>query len=244
MASGRASDLHLDLSEGAALLNIASEPPSAGVHSEPCDTISPQTVTKRVVSGELVLKINKKSKGNHAWNQFCLVWDPVKNEQVRDVACCSVCKSCLLYKRMANGEEKSLGTKNMLDHLKNCTPSSCSDSSIASGSGSSVAGGSDSSCASKVVKRVPGMKTLDSFVKCTGKKVGEQTKMLIRKWTATLVAAAQLPYCFIEQESLKDFAQAFVDLGAGYGRVPASDLIAGRKTDRRDIVKDVWPDTR
>ena len=97
--------------EEAALLNIASEPPSAGVHSEPCDTISPQTVTKRVVSGELVLKINKKSKGSRAWDQFRLVWDPVKNEQVRGVACCSVCKSCLLYKRMAKGEEKSLGTK-------------------------------------------------------------------------------------------------------------------------------------
>ena len=69
----------------------------------------------------------------------------------------------------------------MLDHLKNCTPSSCSDSSAASGSGNSVASGSDGSCASKVVKRVPGMMTLDSFVKRTGKKVGEQTKMLICK---------------------------------------------------------------
>jgi len=37
---------------------------------------------------------------------------------------------------MANREEKSLGTKNMLDHLKNCTPSSCGDSSVTSGNGS------------------------------------------------------------------------------------------------------------
>ena len=76
MASGRASDLR----EGAALLNIASEPPSAGIHSERCDTISPQTVTKRVTSGELILKINKKSKGSRAWDQFRLVWDPGSEE--------------------------------------------------------------------------------------------------------------------------------------------------------------------
>ena len=136
-----------------------------------------------------------------------------------------------------NADELEGLTKNMLDHLKNCTPFSCNDSSVASGSGSSVASGRDSSCASKVVERVPGMKTLDSFVKRTGKKVGEQTKTLIRKRTATLVAAAQLPYRFVEQESLKDFAQAFVDLGAGYGHVSASDFIAGRKTVRSDIVK-------
>ena len=71
--------------EGAALLNIASEPPSAGIHSEPCDTISPQTVTKRVASGELVLKIIKQevegqSCSSRAWDQFRLVWDPGSEE--------------------------------------------------------------------------------------------------------------------------------------------------------------------
>jgi len=89
MASGQASDL----CEGAAQLTLSSEPPSSDIHSELCDTISPQAVTKRVVSGELILKVNKKLKGSRAWNQFCLVWDPVKNEQVRGIACCSVCKS-------------------------------------------------------------------------------------------------------------------------------------------------------
>jgi len=46
---------------------------------------------------------------------------------------------------MANGEKKLLGTKNMLDHFKNCSPSSCNDSSAASDScsGSSVVSGSD-----------------------------------------------------------------------------------------------------
>ena len=37
-----------------------------------------------------------ESKGSRAWDQFRLVWDPVRNEQVRGVACCSVCKSSLL----------------------------------------------------------------------------------------------------------------------------------------------------
>jgi len=106
MSSGRASDLREDLREGAAQLTLSSEPPFADIHSELCDTISPQAVTKRMMPGELILKVNKRSKGSRAWDQFRLVWDPVKNEQVRGVACCSVCKSCLLYKRIANGKEK------------------------------------------------------------------------------------------------------------------------------------------
>ena len=63
---------------------------SLGIHSKLCDTISPHTVTKRVVSGKWILRVNKKSKGSRAWDQFCLAWDLVKNEQVRGVACCSV----------------------------------------------------------------------------------------------------------------------------------------------------------
>ena len=58
--------------------------------------------------------------------------------------------------------------------------------------------------------------------------LGNETKMLIRERTATLVVAAHLPYCFLKLESLKSFAQAFIDLGAAYGCVPASDFIAGR----------------
>ena len=65
---------------------------------------------------------------------------------------------------------------------------------------------------------------------------GEATKIGIRERTATLVAAAHLPYRFVELESLKHFAQAFIDLGAAYGCVPASDFIAGRLTVRKDIV--------
>ena len=108
-------------------------------------------------------------------------------------------------------------------------PSSCSDSSVASGSGSSAANDSYG-CGGKVAKRVPGMKTLDSFVTCTGKNADEKTKIVIRKQTATLIASAQLPYRFVEQKSLKHFAQVFVDLGAAYGCVPASDFIARQKT--------------
>ena len=38
------------------------------------------------------------------------------------------------------------------------------------------------------------------------KKVGEGTRKAIREKTATLVAAAHLPYRFVEQEALKNFA--------------------------------------
>jgi len=89
---------------------------------------------------------------------------------------------------MANGEEKSLGTENMLDRLKIVSHLLAV---IVSGSGSSAMSGSDD-FGRKVAKLFPGVKTLYSFVKHTGKKVDEQTKILICKQTATLVAAAQL----------------------------------------------------
>ena len=187
----------------------------------------PLSVSRRVVAGDLVLKLNRNSKGSPAWDQFRIVWDPDKNQEVYGIACCSVCKSCLLYKKLVNGEEKSMGTKNMLDHLKNCVPSSRSSRAAVAGTDTES---SSSSSTSTVVRRVSGMKTLDSFVKRSGKKVGEETKMLIRERTAALVAAAHLPYRFVELESLKSFAQAFIDLGAAYGCVPSSDFIAGRVT--------------
>ena len=58
MASGRTTDLRRDLHEGAVQLSLSSEPSSV--------TMSPQTVTKRVVSGELSLKFNKKLRGSRA----------------------------------------------------------------------------------------------------------------------------------------------------------------------------------
>ena len=70
----------------------------------------------------------------------------------------------------------------------------------------------------------------------SGKKVGEGTRKAIREKTATLVAAAHLPYMFVEQEALKDFVQSFIELGASHGCVPASEIIVGRLTVRKDIV--------
>ena len=86
---------------------------------------------------------------------------------------------------------------------------------------------SSSSSTSTVVKGVSGVKTLDNFVKQSGKKVGEETKMFIRERTSALVAAARLPYRFVKLESLKNFAQTFKDSDATYRCVPASDFIAG-----------------
>ena len=60
--------------------------------------------------------------------------------------------------------------------------------------------------------------------------------MVIRERTSALVAAAHLPYSFVELESLRNFTQAFIDLGAAYWCVPASDFIVGRITVQKDIV--------
>lgn len=36
-------------------------------------SLLPQAVSKHVMSGDFVLKVNKKLKGKNAWDQFCLV---------------------------------------------------------------------------------------------------------------------------------------------------------------------------
>jgi len=61
----------------------------------------------------------------------------------------------------------------------------------------------------------------------SGKKVGKGTGKKIRKKTATLVAAAHLPYRFVEQKALKDFAHSFIELDASHGCAPASEFIVG-----------------
>ena len=62
-----------------------------------------------------------------------------------------------------------MGTKHMLDHLKNCIPSLRSSRAAVAGIDTES---SSSSSTSTVVRRFSGMKTLDSFVKRSGKKVG------------------------------------------------------------------------
>ena len=53
MAFGRAlEDLQLNLCKGEAWLDLAFEPPYAGIYSEVCVTILPHIITKHLASGE------------------------------------------------------------------------------------------------------------------------------------------------------------------------------------------------
>ena len=45
-----------------------------------------------------------------------------------------------------------------------------------------------------------------------------------------------VPYHFVENNELDKFAQSFIEVGALYGNVPASDLIVSCTTVRREIV--------
>jgi len=204
-----------------------------------------QTVSRRVISGEYILRKNKNVKGSRAWEQFRIVYNSLTDEEVFGVACCSVCKACIVYKKVVRGEERSLGTKNMLDHLRRCLPARARVNTSTSSEGESTCSsnhlasskpGTSSSC---TVSKRPCLNTLDSYVLRSGKKVGEGTRKVIREKTATLVAAAQLPYRFVEQDALKNFAQSFVELGASHGCVPASEFLVGRVTVRKDIVSKV-----
>ena len=96
---------------------------------EEAEQLAPQEVSSRVSAGEFILKKYKCSRGSRAWKQFCIVFDLTRGKEVFGIACCSICKVCILYKKIVNGQEKSLGTKNLLNHLKRCSRQARSKSS-------------------------------------------------------------------------------------------------------------------
>ena len=114
------------------------------------------------------------------WQKFRTVYDESSSEEIFGYACCVTFKAFLLYKKLVDGTEKSMGMKNLLDHL-NCVSSQSTYKSSASSSTETV--GTPS------IARM-----LDSFVKRSGKQVTNVTKDKIRERTATLVASAHLPY--------------------------------------------------
>ena len=57
----------------------------------------------------------------------------------------------------------------------------------------------------------PCFKTLDSYVTRSGKKVREGTRKVIREKTATLIAAAHLPYRFVEHQASGSLAMIHIN---------------------------------
>ena len=126
----------------------------------------------------------KNVKGSRAWEQFRVVYNN-NNKEVFGMACYSICKSRFVYKKVVDGRERSMGTKNMLDHMKCCNTTRRSGTN------------SDNSSS----------KAPDSSVGCIGKRIAEQTRTIsIREKTATLIASAHLPYRFVENEEFKKLA--------------------------------------
>ena len=131
----------------------------------------------------------------------------------------------MLYKKLVDGTEKSVGTKNLSDNLKHCVSSQTTY-------------GSTSSSSTEPIGTPSVTRTLDSFAKRSGKEVTTLAKDKIHERTAALVAAAYLPYRFVENTELDRFAQSFIEIeiGALFGNIPASDLIVSRAPVRRNIV--------
>ena len=99
--------------------------------------------------------------------------------------------------------------------------------------------GSTSSSSTEAIDTPSAARTLDSFVKRSGEKVAVVAKDKIRERITALVASAHLPYRFVENTELDKFAQSFIEIGALYGNISASDLIVSRTTVRRDIVNKI-----
>ena len=76
-----------------------------------------------------IWKKKKDAKGSYAWEQFQVVWDD-NGEEVFGVVCCANFKNCFIYKKLIDGQVRSMGTKNLLDHLKHCMASRGTESHI------------------------------------------------------------------------------------------------------------------
>ena len=70
--------------------------------------------------------------------------------------------------------------------------------------------GSTSSSSTEAIDTPSAAKTLDSFVKRSGKKVTVVAKDKIRERIAALVASAHVPYRFVENTELDKFAQSIL----------------------------------
>ena len=107
--------------------------------------------------GDYILKKKKNTKGSRAWQKFRTVYDESRGEEVFGYACCVTCKTCLRYKKLVDGTEKLMGTKNLLDHLNQCVSSH------------SKYRGSTSSSSTEAIDTPNTARTLDSFVKHSGR---------------------------------------------------------------------------
>ena len=65
-------------------------------------SLSSCEVSKRIKQGDYILKKKKNARGSRAWEQFRIVWDIKNGEEVFGFACCTTCKTCLLYKKLVN----------------------------------------------------------------------------------------------------------------------------------------------
>ena len=59
------------------------------------------------VKRDYYLKRKKDTKGNHAWEQFRVD----NGKEMFGVACCANCKNCFIYKKLIDGQVRSVGTK-------------------------------------------------------------------------------------------------------------------------------------
>lgn len=140
-------------------------------------------------------------------------------EEVFGVACCDGCKTTLVYKKMENGVQKSLGNKNMLDHLLSCSTKAATLTKKTSSSGTSG-------------------QTIDSFFqRGASYKVPDSVLHQLRDKQTMMVASAHLPFHFVENEGFLAFCQNLINLGASHGRVDANKVIMGRNTTRAELLK-------
>ena len=93
-------------------IDISSVPESNDI------TLSPQDVSRQVIAGDYILKKKRMQMVVEHGSSFRLCFIAPMDNEIFGVTCCSLCKVSILYKKKVSGEERSLGTKIMLDHLK------------------------------------------------------------------------------------------------------------------------------
>jgi len=68
-------------------------------------------------ASDFVLKRKKNAKGSQSWNQFWIVYNS-NDEEIFGIAWCSIHKSCFVYKKLVNGQERLMRTKEYVGSFK------------------------------------------------------------------------------------------------------------------------------
>ena len=167
--------------------------------------------------------------------------------EIFGIACCKSCNVAITFKKKENGKERSLGTKNLLDHINNCKPGSrvevtpkrsVKQPSVDKERCTSRSNDTTSHCETPL-DVVNKQRTISSYMNVQNMSSSAQKRHSqdILNKTVNMVSGGYLPLKFVENAHFREFSQQLINIGASEGRIDVNVLLTGRQGCRSAIIK-------